>query len=189
VTDRRAVLFETLGALAQAADRLAATHAAVSERFPLDAVALAALAQSEQERLDAYAIRYAHCQDLLLPPMRALARAQLEPRADGSFLALHALMQKQGIVTSTDDWERQCALRNAAGHEYHNPEAITDILNGIHAATPEILGVAERLRAAATDVLPVDQPVTGLTHRARRRGWGSKRGVLGDRLIPEGPEA
>jgi hypothetical protein len=63
-------------------------------------------------------------------------------------------VQKQGMATSTDDWERQRALSNAVGHEYPDPAAITDILNGIHAATPEILGVVERLRAAATDVLP-----------------------------------
>ncbi|MGQ9659850.1 MAG: hypothetical protein ACUVQI_02635 [Thermochromatium sp.] len=52
----------------------------------------------ELERLDALAVRYARCQDLLAPAMRALARAQLEPKADAGFLALHALMQKQGIV-------------------------------------------------------------------------------------------
>jgi len=81
--------------------------------------------------------------------MRALARAQLEPKADGSFLELHGLMQKQGIVTSTADWERQRVLRNAVGHQYPDPDSITDILNGIHAATPEVLGVVQRLREAA----------------------------------------
>jgi hypothetical protein len=149
VTGRRAVLAETLVALRQAADRLGATHHAVAPHFPLTSTHRTALSQTEQERLDAFAIRYARCQDLLFPAMRALARAQLEPKADASFLALHALMQKQGIVTSTADWERQRALRNAVGHEYPDPDAITDILNGIHAATPEILGVVQRLQQRA----------------------------------------
>ncbi len=147
MTGHRAVLEETIGALRQAADRLNATHNAIAPNFPLTAVRLTALPQSEQERLDAYAIRYARCQDLLFPAMRALARAQLEPKADGSFLELHGLMQKQGIVTSTADWERQRALRNAVGHEYPDSDAITDILNGIYAATPEVLGVVQRLGA------------------------------------------
>jgi hypothetical protein len=73
----------------------------------------------------------------------------LEPKADGSFLDLHGLMQKQGVVTSTADWERQRALRNAVGHEYPDPDAITDILNGIYAETPEVLGVVQRLRVTA----------------------------------------
>jgi hypothetical protein len=149
VTGRRAVLDETLVALRQSADRLGATHRAVARSFPLTTVRLTALPQPAQERLDAYAIRYARCQDLLFPAMRALARAQLEPKADGSFLELHGLMQKQGIVTSTADWERQRVLRNAVGHQYPDLDSITDILNGIHAATPEVLGVVQRLREAA----------------------------------------
>lgn len=46
---------------------------------------------------DAYAVRYARCQDRLFPVMRALGGAQLEPRAEQGFLALFALMQKQAI--------------------------------------------------------------------------------------------
>ncbi|WP_041603396.1 hypothetical protein [Thioflavicoccus mobilis] len=81
--------------------------------------------------------------------MRAFARTQLEPKADGTFHELHALMQKQGIVGEPRDWERQRALRNAVSHEYPDPDAIADILNGIHAATPEILTIAERFDEAA----------------------------------------
>jgi hypothetical protein len=152
VSDRHAVLDETLDALRQAADHLDATHRGVGRCFPLTSAVLASLPQSEQERLDALAIRYARCQDLLFPAMRALARAQLEPKADGSFLQLHGLMQKQGVVTSTEDWERQRALRNAVGHTYPDPDAISDILNGIHAATPELLGVVRRLAAGAASL-------------------------------------
>ena len=115
--------------------------------------------RTEQDPSALCAIRYARCQDLLFPAMRALARAQLEPKADASFLALHALMQKQGIVTSTADWERQRTLRNAVGHEYPDPDAITDILNGIHAATPEILGVVQRLQQCAATL--ADSTVPG----------------------------
>lgn len=149
MTGRPDVFAEILHALQQAADRLRATHAGVSDLFPLTASSIAGLPPWEQERLDAYAIRYARCQDLLFPAMRALARTQLEPHADGSFLELHALMQKQGIVAEPKDWERQRALRNAVGHEYPDPDAIADILNGIQAAAPEILTVAERLHEAA----------------------------------------
>lgn len=149
MSPRLAVLTETLVALNQAADRLAATHAGTSALFPLKAGALEALSQTDQERLDAYAIRYARCQDLLFPAMRALARAQLEPAAQGSFLDLFALMQKQGVTTSLDDWERQRDLRNAIGHEYPETAAIADILNAIRAAAPEVLAHVERLQAGA----------------------------------------
>ncbi|MCG6941300.1 MAG: hypothetical protein LJE69_08620 [Thiohalocapsa sp.] len=153
MTARTDVLAETMRALHQAAERLRTTQAGVSDLFPLTAGSIAALPQPAQERLDAYAIRYARCQDLLFPAMRALARAQLEPKADGSFLELHALMQKQGIVGGTADWERQRALRNAVGHEYPDPDAIADILNGLHAAAPEVLAIVERMRAAAERLL------------------------------------
>jgi hypothetical protein len=143
------VLEETLAALTQAADRLAVTHAGVEGLFPLSATAFEALPLPEQERLDAYAIRYARCQDLLFPAMRALARAQLEPKADAGFLALHALMEKQGIVGDRDSWEHQRGLRNAVGHEYPETAAIVDIPNGLHRETANILGVVDRLRRAA----------------------------------------
>ncbi|WP_462321305.1 hypothetical protein [Halochromatium sp.] len=107
------------------------------------------MSQIDQERLDALAVRYARCQDLLAPAMRALARMQLEPKADASFLALHALMQKQGIVTTTADWERQRSLRNAVGHEYPDSETIADLLNSIHSETPAVLSIVERLGQVA----------------------------------------
>ncbi|NBC13538.1 MAG: hypothetical protein GVY09_09380 [Gammaproteobacteria bacterium] len=153
MTDRTDVLAETLAALRQAAARLEATHQGVAQHFPLRPETLAALPQPDQERLDAYAIRYARCQDLLFPAMRALGRAQLEPKADGSFLELHALMQKQGIVGTPSEWERQRALRNAVGHEYPDPAAIVDILNGIHAAAPQVLAMVRRLARAAEDLM------------------------------------
>ena len=152
---RQLVLHETLAALNQAAARLAATHAGTAALFPLTANTLDAVPELDQERLDAYAIRYARCQDLLFPAMRALARAQLEPAAQGSFLDLFALMQKQGITTNLDDWERQRDLRNAVGHDYPETSAIADILNAIRAATPEVLDYVDRLRAGASR-LPLD---------------------------------
>ena len=102
-----------------------------------------------QERLDAYAIRYARCQDLLFPTMRALARAQLEPKAEGAFLDLFSLMQKQGVTTRIEDWERQRALRNAVGHEYPDAEEIAGILNTIREAVPEVLAYVNALRRRA----------------------------------------
>jgi hypothetical protein len=74
---RLEVLGETLTALGQAAQRIAATHAGVAALLPLTSDTLIALPEPDRERLDAYAIRYARCQDLLYPSMRALARAQL----------------------------------------------------------------------------------------------------------------
>jgi len=152
VSPRIQVLNETLAALTQAAGRLAATHAGVDALFPLSVASIDGLAVQEQERLDAYAIRYARCQDLLFPAMRAFARAQLEPKADAGFLAVHALMEKQGIVGDRDSWERQRSLRNAVGHEYPDTAAIVDILNGIHRESADILAIVERLRQAADDL-------------------------------------
>ena len=139
------VLNQTLQALRQAASRLRATHGDLTAHFPLTPARLNAMSQIDQERLDALAVRYARCQDLLAPAMRALARAQLEPKADASFLGLHALMQKQGIATTTADWERQRSLRNAVGHEYPDTETIAELLNGIQADIPAILSMVERL--------------------------------------------
>ena len=150
MTLRHQVLAEALTALGQAAMRLDANRRGLADLFPLSIERLANLTPLELERLDALAVRYARCQDLLAPAMRALARAQLEPKADAGFLALHALMQKQGIVTSTADWERQRGLRNAVGHEYPDPSTIVDLLNGIHAETAAVLMIVERLRAAAS---------------------------------------
>jgi hypothetical protein len=147
---RNAVLAETLAALGLAAERLAATHSTVALLLPVESAGLETLTELDRERLDAYAIRYARCQDLLFPALRALARAQLEPAAERSFLDLFALMQKQGIVTDLDDWERQRSLRNAVGHEYPDPSAIADILNAIGQTTPEVLACVSRLKAEAT---------------------------------------
>lgn len=149
MSQRLAVLSDALAALGQAAERLASTHDGVAALFPLNPTAFEILPEPEKERLDAYAIRYARCQDLLFPAMRALGRAQLEPKADSGFLELFALMQKQGITTSRDDWERQRSLRNAVGHEYPDASAIVDILNAIRSAVREVLDCVKRLKAGA----------------------------------------
>ena len=166
MSPRLAVLNETLGALRQAADRLALTHAGVAPLFALTTPAFAALPEGDRERLDAYAIRYARCQDLLFPAMRALARAQLEPKADSGFLALFSLMQKQGITTDLDDWERQRGLRNAVSHEYPDQSAIVDILNAIWAATPEILRYVEHLTMRANEIASTGESQRGLASEA-----------------------
>ena len=145
MNERLEILKDALGALEQAAQRLGSTHKGLAGLFPLTSAGFQALEESQRERLDAYAIRYARCQDLLFPAMRALGRAQLEPKAERSFLELFALMQKQEVVGSIDDWERQRGLRNAVSHEYPNPEEITDILNAIREAVPEILGYVDAL--------------------------------------------
>lgn len=147
------VLQETLRMIARAGAQLRYTHEQVIGYAPLSPESFAALDENSRERLDAYAVRYARCQDLLYPAMRALGRGLLEPRADGSFLQLFVLMHEQGIVRSTEDWQRQRSLRNAVGHEYPEIEGIIDILNGIAAEVPEILGYIERLQARATALL------------------------------------
>jgi hypothetical protein len=152
VNDRLAVLRDALAALEQAAHRLHSTHVGLAELFPLNPDGFQVLSDPRRERLDAYAIRYARCQDLLFPAMRALGRAQLEPKAERSFLDLFALMQKQGVVGSVDDWERQRGLRNAVSHEYPNPAEITDILNAIREAVPEILGYVAALRRRVAEL-------------------------------------
>ena len=81
--------------------------------------------------------------------MRALARAQLEPKSEGPFLALFALMQKQGVVENIDAWERQRSLRDAVSHEYPDTLAIVDILNGIAGAVPELARYVEAITRQA----------------------------------------
>jgi hypothetical protein len=152
VSRRIDVLAEALAALTDAAERLASTHDGVAALFPLSPPAFIGLSEAVRERLDAYAIRYARCQDLLFPAMRALGRAQLEPKAEEGFLELFALMQKQGVATNRDDWERQRSLRNAVSHEYPDASAIVDVLNGIRSAVPEILDCVKRLKARAAEV-------------------------------------
>ena len=71
MSPRIQVLREILAGLNRAAERLAATHRGVAGFFPLSPGALSRQSASDQERLDAYAIRYARCQDLLFPAMRA----------------------------------------------------------------------------------------------------------------------
>ncbi|MEA1050587.1 hypothetical protein U5801_12325 [Lamprobacter modestohalophilus] len=149
MSPRIEVLAEAAQALGLAAERLRTTHTGVSQWFPLTPLSIEQLPEASRERLDAYAIRYARCQDLLFPAMRALGRAQLEPKADGSFLDLFALMQKQGIVNEPQAWERQRELRNVVGHEYPDSRTIADILNGIHAETPDILACVGRWLAQA----------------------------------------
>jgi hypothetical protein len=140
---------DTLRALELAAQRLGLTHEGLQELFPLSADNFESMNESLRERLDAYAVRYARCQDLLYPAMRALGRARLEPKADGSFLDLFALMQKLGVVGEVDAWERQRSLRNAISHEYPHAAEIIDILNAIREAVPEVLGYAAALRRQA----------------------------------------
>jgi len=152
VSSRLALLDDILTALEQAGDRLRATHEGLDRLFPLTPERFQSLDESHREKLDAYAIRYARCQDLLYPVMRALGRAQMEPKAERSFLELFALMQKQGIVDSIDDWERQRGLRNAISHEYPNPVEIVDILNAIREAVPEILNYCQAVRRKADEL-------------------------------------
>ncbi len=146
MNDRIEVFRNTVSALASAAARLRVTHDGVAGLFPLDAGDFESLGEAQRERLDAYSVRYARCQDLLYPAMRALGRAQMEPKADRSFLELLALMQKQDLVGSIEDWERQRSLRNAISHEYPDADDIVEILAAIREAAPELLSYVDKLK-------------------------------------------
>jgi len=153
LTKHLEILRETLRIIERAATQLRYTHEKVVDDMPLSPEAFETLDEGKRERLDAYAVRYARCQDLLYPAMRALGRSLLEPRADRSFLELFVLMQEQNIVQSTEDWERQRSLRNAVGHEYPDAEGIVDILNGIAGEVPAILDYVDRLQVRASVLL------------------------------------
>jgi hypothetical protein len=153
LTKHLEILRETLRMIERAATQLRYTHEQVVDDMPLSPEAFEMLDEGKRERLDAYAVRYARCQDLLYPAMRALGRSLLEPRADGSFLDLFVLMQDQNIVQRTEDWERQRSLRNAVGHEYPDAEGIVDILNGIAGEVPAILDYVDRLQVRASVLL------------------------------------
>jgi len=152
VSERVQVLGEVLSALHRSAARLTNSHRRLAAHFPLSEERVEALDEDTLERLDAYAIRYSRCQELLYPAMRALGRAQMEPRADRSFLDLFALMRSQGVVGPIEDWERQRSLRKAVAHEYPDATLVADILNGISSATPEILRYVEQIGLRASEL-------------------------------------
>ncbi len=112
------VLAETVQALSQAAARLRATQGDLAGHFPLTSGRLNALSQIDQERLDALAVRYARCQDLLAPAMRARMRGKplphcsIRPRSK-STLAIDSFLERGVPPASTDS--RRLWLGKAPG--------------------------------------------------------------------------
>ncbi|MBK1702488.1 hypothetical protein [Thiococcus pfennigii] len=146
-----ALLQGNYGEAARAARNLAVSLRRTEGIFPLTGDAIAALDEGAKERIDAFRVRFADLQDLLVGKLfRDLLRLE-EERIHSQLDIIHA-MEKRGIVSSFEAWKGLRVIRNAFMHD--DPEAPgerTEALNLAREGARQLLATLERLRAYAID--------------------------------------
>lgn len=110
------------------------------------------------ETLAAINERFAKLQDSLAAAMKHSALLMSEQ--SDSFLKVLALFEKNGVVSSVEDWQRSRTARNLAAHDYETEyEEIAEHFNILHQMTDMLYGTAQRLLVLCEDTLGV-RPTT-----------------------------
>ena len=144
-------LREATQTLDRAAENLRFTLERVSNLIPITLAGLALISPADRERLDALAVRYSRCQQMVGSAFKSLALAEAEPQS--RFIDLLALMQKRGLLESIDVWDRQRALRNDIGHLYLTSDNdFVDFYNTLARTAPDVIAYAQRMRQYALHV-------------------------------------
>lgn len=104
------------------------------------------------ETLAAINERFAKLQDSLASAMRH--SALLAGESTDSFLKVLAFFEKQGVIDTTDDWQRCRAVRNMAAHDYATHYAeIAEHFNLLHELSESLFQASRRLIAWSADQL------------------------------------
>ena len=102
------------------------------------------LTPDERETLSAFTIRFATYQEHMGKTMKSVAIEEESPTSP--FGMVLALMEKLGILESTERWKEILELRHAVNHEYEeDAEALHQILERMVASAPWLFSVHEKL--------------------------------------------
>jgi hypothetical protein len=114
--DLAALFLANWGEAVRASNRLSASLRRTAHVFPLTEEQFRMLGEDDQEKLDAFRVRYVGLQDILANKLfRALLALEEEPAR--TILDVLNAMEKRGIVTDYASWKRLRDLRNAFMHD------------------------------------------------------------------------
>lgn len=151
------VFEESLESLSSAAEHLFHTHESLKHLFPLSDEKLEKLDEGTLERIDALTVRFARYQDMLGSVFKSLAL--LEAESPERFIDLLNLMEKRGILKSTEQWFEERDIRNAVAHGYiFNLSEKVDFFNAVAERTPAVLAYLQRIQEYARSRLGLSSP-------------------------------
>mgnify|MGYP005853640809 CR=1 FL=1 len=102
--------------------------------------------------------RFTKLQDSLAAAMRHSTLLMSEP--NDNFLKKLAFFEKNGVLESTEKWQRSRASRNLAVHDYETDYAeIAEHFNTLHELSGMLYRTAQRLLKMCDEILNV-QPVS-----------------------------
>lgn len=130
------LLQKTQGGLAKAKTHLECSYA---KAVNID-LTKETFSESELEIIESFSCRYARSSDLLIKKYFRLSALRIDPGYTGTVVDLLNLAEKQGWISSAEQWKRIRELRNFAAHEYA-VESVLEIYSEFVALTPELLKV------------------------------------------------
>lgn len=145
------LLAEYLTAANKIAQRLSWSRQRISHLMPLDAGAVASLSVEDEERLDAFLLRFnsltAMIQDHIT---RAVLRAEEEDLKDKSKKDQRLLMEKLGALDPRQSFGTLTELRNRIAHHYPDDGAKqAEILQDVYRRSADLLRGYATVRAYA----------------------------------------
>jgi len=127
----RTTVADNLKRAHQIATRLDYSITQLQPIMPLTATRMVELSEAQIESLDAFAKRYEQLQDTLQNKLfRGIALLEQENISDYSRRDITHLMEKLGVIPSTDEFANYALIRNRLAHEYPDePERQSQRLN------------------------------------------------------------
>ena len=159
--DDRAIFLEQWRYLTRAAELLEDTLRRCGGMVPSDVEALRSLSKENLDLLDAFAIRYARCQDMTGGTLRSCAL--LLGIRFSTYQQLLDEVRRQGLVISRSDWMMQRDLRNDIGHKYlGTEEQFVEFYRKLLQTAPSLIAIVQDIRLFAIAKLGFEPSVLGL---------------------------
>jgi len=138
-------------------DNLIFTLNSVKKLFPLTAETLDKLSPEFLEKLDAMTARFSRLQDLMGDRLfKSLALLESEPQQ--RFLDVLNLMEKRGIIPSSQQWIELRNIRNEISHGYIKDTAqLAEMLTTIFNRAPELIENFQSVKQYANQVLNITE--------------------------------
>jgi len=141
----------------KAVDNLIFTLNTIKKLFPLTAEQLSNLSPESLEKLDAMTARFSRLQDLMGDRLfKSLTLLEAEPQR--RFLDVLNLMEKRGIIASSQQWIELRNMRNEISHGYiENMAQLAEMLTGIFERAPELIQSFQALKIYANQLLNITE--------------------------------
>lgn len=130
--------------------RIESAHRKIQHKLPFNVQSYKKLTEDEIEHIDQFLFRFSKLQDAIGQRFFKTILMFFQEEVEGvPFIDILNLLEKLGLINSSQQWQYLREIRNAISHEYDDsPELMVQALNATFEAKVDLLDIYRKLKHA-----------------------------------------